>query len=85
MRKKRDFQISIRFRGRKRRDFLSSLSLLFSNSSLSRQSGLSFPQNSLSVSLACESLLSVFTHTQVDDDVNDDIKELLLDVNRYTE
>ena len=34
------------------------------------------------LSLVCESLLC--SHTQVDDDVNDDIKELL-DVNRYTE
>jgi hypothetical protein len=66
---RRDFQISIRFRGlKKRRDFLLKLLSLiaFLNSTLSRQSGLSsFPQNSLSVSLACESLLSVFTRTQV--------------------
>ena len=42
---------------------------------------LSFPSK-LSSLLVCESLLC--SHTQVDDGVNDDIKELL-DVNRYTE
>jgi len=68
-----------RFRGRKRRDF-SSLSRSQIQVSLVR-SLVSSELSSL-LSLVCESLLC--SHTQVDDDVNDDIKELL-DVNRYTE
>ena len=61
----RDFQISLIFVVEKERDFLKLLSLVLKFNSLS--SGLSsFPsKNSQSVSLVCESLLSVFTHTQV--------------------
>jgi hypothetical protein len=65
MREERDFQISLIFVVEKERDFLKLLSLVLKFNSLS--SGLSsFPsKNSQSVSLVCESLLSVFTHTQV--------------------